>query len=309
MINNKNDIIYTFKKSYHISYNKDYFCCVGSNVCLYDLKDGKLVSEFKNIKHPSGSVFTSNQKLVVKTTTGSYYIYDLDTMTLNKKIPPPKGVKGSITDFQITSDNKYIIDFSYVFPTRELMLIEIETGAYTFFNLGYCRLGYVFLTETESKFYVIASCAETIDAPDVSIKDIYELSYNSGEFKLQKLFTDNEANVLIADYVSNKFAISDRSNKIRLFDINKKHQEVLEYNRDGVLYDLKLSKSGKLAALAESRNVYIYDIIKKECIKSYEVDYGCFVDFFDNDTKLLIGTWEKGYCVSIEGTVRNQRKK
>ena len=220
-------------------------------------------------------------------------------MALTKKIPPPKNVKSSITDFQITSDNKYIIDFSYIFPTRELMVIEIETGEYSFFNLGYCRLGFILPTETKSKYYVIASCAETIDAPDVTTKELYELSYTSGKFKLQKLFIDNQADVLVTDYASNIFAISDYSNKIKFFDINKNYQEVLEYHRGGVLYDLKLSKNGRFVALAESRNVYIFDIIRKECIKYYEVEYGCFVDFLDDDTKLLIGTWEKGYCLDI----------
>ncbi len=295
----KTDIIYTFKTSYHISYNQDYFCCAGSNVDLYDSKDGKLVSTFKDIKHSCYSKFTSDQRLIVKTTTGRYYFYDLESMTLDKIIPPPKNTRGTSNNFQITSDNKYIIDFSYVFPTYSLMIIEIETGTYTFFDLGYARGGDVFQTETESKYYVTAICTKTIDAPEPSVHDFYELSYISGEFELQKLFTQKYNKVSKIDYVSGKFAISNYSGNIRIFGIQKHRQKHLEYTKEGVLYDLKLSKNGQFLALAESRSIHVYDISKKKCIKAYEVDYGCFVDFIDNDTKLLIGTWKKGYCISL----------
>ena len=294
----KTKILYTFKKSYNISYNQDYFCCLGSNVNLYDFNSGKFVSKFNDIKKPNYSRFTSNQNLVVKTMAGSYHIYNLVSMNLIKKIPPPKNVLGSITNFLITSDNKYIIDFSYVFPTYELLIIEIETGAYTFFNLGYSRKGFVFPTETNSKYYVVTSCAETIDAPDVHIQEIYELTYTSDKFKLKKLFSDSLGKLSIADYRSTKFVIADYSNKIKLFDAQKGFQDEFEYNRNGVLYDLKLSKTGRYIVLVESQNVYIYNLNNKECIKAYKVDYGCFADFLD-DTRLLIGTWEKGYCVSL----------
>ena len=81
---------------------------------------------------------------------------------------------------------KYIIDFSYIFPTYELMIIDIETGTYTFFELGYARKGFIFSTETDSKYYVLTCCSETIDAPDVSVQEYYELTYTSDKFKLKK---------------------------------------------------------------------------------------------------------------------------
>ena len=296
----KNKIVYTFKKSFHISYNQDYFCCVGSEVNLYNINNGELVATFKDIKHPSFSKFTSNQNLVVKSTTGSYHIYDLLSMELIKIIPPPKKVLGSTTDFQLTSDNKYIIDFSYVFPTNELMVIEIETGECTFFNLGYSRRGYIFSTEIDSKYYVVSVCAETIHAPDVSIREFYELIYTSDKFELKKIYLDSYSKLSTVDYCFNKFVVADYSNKIKIFNIHKNFHDEIEYSKAGVLYDLKISKNGQFLALVESRNIYVYDLNKKECIRNYEVEYGCFVDFFDNDTKLLIGTWKKWYCIALE---------
>lgn len=295
----KTNVLYKFEKSYHISYNQDYFSCVGSKVNLYRFHNGEFVTKFKDIQYPGESKFTSDQRLVVKTNTGRYHIYNLLSMELMKKIPAPKKVRGSITSFLITSDNKYIIDFSYVYPTYQLMILEIETGKYTLFSLGYARHAILFPTEVESKYYVVTLCAETIDAPDVSIRDFYELTYTSGQFKLQKLFSDDLGKISKADYRANKFAFSDYSNKIRLFDVQKNFQDELEYSGNGLIYDLKLSKNGCRLALAESQNIFVYDLNSKECIRNYPVDYGCFVDFLDDDTKLLIGTWKKGYCVSL----------
>ena len=103
---NKSEVLFTFAKSYHISHNQDYFCCVGSKVNLYNIS-GELIFEFKDIKSPNCSQFTSDQSLIVKTSEGRYYIFDLVSLKLIKQIPPPKNVLGSTTIFQITSDNKY----------------------------------------------------------------------------------------------------------------------------------------------------------------------------------------------------------
>ncbi|MBQ9745421.1 MAG: hypothetical protein IJW21_01190 [Clostridia bacterium] len=294
----KTEILYTFKKSFHISYNKDYFCCVGSNVNLYDFNSGEFVSGFKGIKQPNYSRFTSNKNLIVKTTDGNYHIYDLVSNELVKIIPPPKKVLSSITSFQVTPDDKYIIDFSYIFPTYKLVIGEIETGEYKFLDIGYARIGFIFKAETDFKYYVVTNCAEAIDAPDVSFQEFYELTYTAGSYNLKKLFSNHNSRTEITDYSSNKFAVSDHSNNIKIFDTQGNLQDELEYNKNGVLYDLKLSANGRYIALAESKNVYVYDLMNKECVKSYEVEYGCFVDFID-DTKLLIGTWKNGYCVSL----------
>lgn len=297
-MNDNCKILYTFEKSYHISHNQDFVCCVGSCVNLYDIGSGELIYKFKDIKYPSCSKFTSNKTLIVKTAGGSYYIYDLVSMSFVKKILPPKNALGSTSEFQITADNKYIIDFSYSFPTKELVVIDIETGKYNYFNLGYCRKGFVFSTAKSSEYYVIANCAETNDAPDTGFQEYYELIYKSGKFKLQKLFNDSRGKLAIADFISNKFAIADYSNRISFFDAKKIFVDELKYEKNGILYDLKLSKDGRYIALAESQKVYIYNLDDKKCVKTYEVKNGCFVDFLD-DTRLLVGTWNKGYCLEI----------
>ena len=91
-MSDKNKVLYAFEKSYHISYSHDFFCCVGSSVNLYDINSGELICKFKDVKHPCCSRFTSNQTLIVKSSVGSYYIYNLVSLSLIKIIPPPQNV-------------------------------------------------------------------------------------------------------------------------------------------------------------------------------------------------------------------------
>jgi hypothetical protein len=106
-------------------------------------------------------------------------------------------------------------------------------------------------------------------------------------------------------YGSSKFLMANCGNQFSILDIQNKNIVTFECEREGdsyhhgALYDLKISQNGRFVALAESNYISVYDLVQKKRVKVYEVDYGCFVDFLDNDTKLLIGTWKKGYCVSL----------
>lgn len=45
--------------------------------------------------------------------------------------------------------------------------------------------------------------------------------------------------------------------------------------------------------------LYLVDIIKQRIIKSFEARYLSFVEFFNNDRKILIGTWKKSWTVDL----------
>lgn len=295
----KTKILYTFGKSYDISYNQNYFCCVGINVNIYNLSNGELKTKIDNIRHPICSRFTFAKNLIVKTALGDYYIYDLDAMKLIKKITVPHKFD-STTEFIITSDSRYIIDFYYNFPHLSLMFIEIDTGKYNIIEIGDSRKCHVFSTEFENTYYVVSSCVKSKDSPQTKFQELYELTYNCRGFELKKMNTCNLGKISTVDYNSKKFVFADYGNKIMILDIQGEITDKFEYSKTGIIYDLKLSNNGRYIAIAESQNVYVYDLNSKQCIYNYEVDYGCFVDFFDNDTKLLIGMWNKGYCVSLD---------
>ena len=292
---NKNaNIECVFSKSYNISYNDDYFCCVGLGANLYNKSNGESVIRFKGIPKPACSGFTSD-KLVVKG-EGKHYIYDLKSMELEKVIPLPRKDHGSITDFALTSDGRYIIDSSCVdFPTNRIRIIDIKTGENTFIDADLSGSIKILETENDSVFYIVRCCLEDYGTARVIKREFFELIYDSGKFELKKMFERN-GDAGCVTYCGGRFALEDY-NKITVIDIQ--NNVVNEFCCDEFLLhlcDLKLSSDGRYAALAQSKKISIYDMVEKKWVKSYDVEYGCFVDFFDED-KLLIGTWQKGYCV------------
>jgi uncharacterized protein with WD repeat len=298
MIDNK-DIVFKFKKSYTISHNKDYFCCVGGSVNLYDVKNGELKVNFNDMKQPNFSDFTCDNRLIIKTAKGYYYIYDITSKTLINKLRPPKGVLGSTTNFAITPDNKFIIDFAYIFPICQLMIMEIETGEYMLYNLNGAKNCRVLFNESESKYYIVMTKSENVDDPATQYTDFYCFIYPFQELELQKMPVYSKMCFSQIDCNGGKFAIVGYTNVISIYDINAGAEEQLSYDKDGVLYHLKWSKNGRYIILAESRTIHIINVETKIRIKSYDVDYGCFAEFYDSDTKLLIGTWKEGYCINI----------
>ena len=297
---NDRNVLFTFDKSYHIAYDQEYFCCSGSSAVLYNRENGDLVAKLNGVKQPSCSVFTSDRRLVIKTTKGFYHVIDLDSKQQIKKIPPPKGVLGSVTEFRLTSDNRYIIDFACIFPSFKLMAVEIDTGNYTFFDIGFARTGCILSTEDENRYFVVTDCADTEDAEDVCRRDFFELLYSNGSYTLKKAFTGECGYLTHVDYGGGRFVSVTKDKIIETFDGEGSLLGDLEFSSAGVLYDMKISQSGRFVAIVHSDDVCVYDLDSKCCVDRFDVDYGCFADFID-DTKLLIGTWKKGYCVSLAG--------
>jgi len=296
----KKDIIYTFKKSYDIAYNNDYFCCVGGSANIYDVISGELIVNFKDMKQPNFSDFTSDNRLIVKTAKGYYFIYDLMSQTLINKLSPPKGVLGSIAKFAVTPDNKFIIDSAYIFPFSQLMIMEIETGKYTLYDLKGAKTCTVLHNESKSIFYIVTGRNETVSDYATHYEDFYSFAYPYHEFDLQKMPIPRYKNISNIDYNLEKFAINGYKDVISICDVKTGEEEQFCCVKDGVLYHLKWSKNGKYIVLAESRKIHVYYVETKTRIKTYDVNCGCFAEFYDNDTKLLIGTWKKGYCIDID---------
>lgn len=298
MMIDKKDIIFEFDISYNISHNKDYFCCSGKAVNLYGIRNGELKTTFKDIKHPGYSAFTSDNRLIVKSTTGEYGIYDIENNKLLKVIQPPKGIHGSITNFAVTPDDKYIIDFAAIFPFIKLMFVEIETGEYMLYDLSGARGCRILNNKSESKYYVATAKCRECGNPKTYYMDLYSFEYPFQELVLNEI-SFNDMDFSEIDYRNGKLALVAYSNIINIYDMNSDSKEQLKYERDGVLYSLRWSESGKYLALAESRAIHIIDVATGKLIHSFDVDYGCFASFYDNDTKLLIGTWNNGYCMDL----------
>jgi uncharacterized protein with WD repeat len=174
----KNDIVFKFKKSYNIAYNEKYICCLGECVNLYDSISGEHLKSIKEIQNPNFSKFTSDNKLVSKTTKGEYFIYDLESEVIVEKVSPHDGVLGSITDFVITPDNKFIIDFAHISMEHKLMFIEIETGEKILYNLQDARTCKLFHNDSKTEFYIAITRAPNSIKSSLCQLDFYLLKYS-----------------------------------------------------------------------------------------------------------------------------------
>ena len=132
----------------------------------------------------------------------------------------------------------------------------------------------------------------------------YSLPYPFNEVAPQLLEVPDFGCISYLDYCDGKFAFERRvEGEIVIYDIEKNATEQFIFKQRGYTCCLKWSKSGKYIALSQSEQIQIFNAEEKRCIKCYDVEYGCFADFYDNDTKLLIGTWKKGYLVDLEGII------
>ena len=295
------EIIYTFKRSYSISYNNNLFCCVGGSINLYSIKSGMLEATIKDTKQPLFSQFTTDNRLIVKAPTG-YFVYDLQSYRQIKKLTLPNCEKSSTTSFVLSPDNKFIIDFVYIFPFQQLMIMEIETGEHALYHLFRARTPRVFYSNNNSAFYIVT----TDDNYDLNLNERFAASFYSVKYP----FVKPEINRLSfclgkysqIDYHGNKFASAGFDGIITVYDVSKYETQLIEYEKKGVLYCIRWSNSGRFLAVAETNAIQIIDTVSCKTIRSIDIKYGCYAAFYDNDTKLLIGTWEKGYCIDISQT-------
>lgn len=297
----KKRIRYRFHVSYHISHNENYICCVGRSVNLYDIHTGERKACFRDMRHPNYSAFTGDNRLVVKFATGYYAIYDLASMELIQKIEPPKGVHGADSNFMITPDDKYIISFVEIFPYSQLALIEMETGIYHVFDLNRAATCMILSGKSSGEYYVAGYWRAKDGGTDSrGSTRVLSFCYPFEKLELHQVSeTDLCASVSKLSFVSERFAFAGVSDIVYICDGDLDGAIRMRYDRDGVLYHLELSGSGAYLVLATSFKVYVYHVATQKCVKTFDVDDACYASFYDNDTKLFIGTWHAGYLIDL----------
>lgn len=300
----KEDIVFKLKKSYHISHNAKYICCLGKNVNIYDATSGEATGSIKSIKYLSFSRFLSEEKLIVKTGEGIYYICDLENKEIVKKIHSPRNAHPTTSEFAITPDKKYIVDFVEVSGKAKLMFVQIETGEKVLYDFADARRCRLFYDDSKKMFYIAAF--KVTDFKE-GFWDFYTMECSPPTFTLEKIEIGKigepyDINLNTGDVVSLKNIIKSSilysTCEIIIYNMYTKKKESFVCENCGVTHELKFSSDGKYLVLVQSERVSVFDVSKKELIKSFELDYACFADFTD-DGKLFVGTWEKGYLLNV----------
>lgn len=300
------EVLYLFDRSCAITYDNNYFCCTGyRSVYLYSIETGKLAHKITGLPRPFLSRLTNDNKLIVKTQKGEYRIYDIISGSLLRSFSLPKNLIKNTPSFFPTPDGRFIISLETENHFVRLQMIETETGNYSRYDLNEAWEADLFYSETESKFYITAVHFDELEKSFYTSFYYFFYPCDKPDIITMPLRSNNYDKI---DYNSNRFALSLRqtggiifhkSEDIVILDLETNNADSINVETEDVLNSVRISKSGRYLAVAGSGSIQIIDVARKRSVHKYKVDNGCFVDFYDNDTKLLIGTWEKGFCVDI----------
>ena len=161
----------------------------------------------------------------------------------------------------------------------------------------------VYTIKTGIIFYIITfSCPKSNEITGPI--DCYPIQYPFRTIKLRK------ESIIYRDlshicFSCGNFYISGCNDKISVVNAHTKKDSFVRYEKNGPVTYLNCSKSGEYIVVVESNVINVIAVGSNNCFQSFEVEHGCFADFYDHDSKLLIGTWERGYCVDL-GIIKSQ---
>ena len=290
----KENIIHKYGVLYRAMIKDDYTYVMGKDVKVYRSKTGDLIASLKDLRHPGCLSPIGDHSLLVKNTSGLYCLYDTQSFTLQHKFRKPPSRDPQDSDFVFSRDGENIIDIFNNFPRQYLMQIHIKTGVYQIKELHGIVCPRLFFDE-KNKHYVMVSS---------TIKDsLYE------QHLVISIFSgfDGEINEIARIYSPYNHSIDYKrgvlvyteSERICMYDTMTKKTSFFTFSVKGLVSCVRLSQNDKYIVLTQKNRVQVYEVHTGLCLKKYDIEYGCFADFCDNDTKLFIGTWEKGYLISL----------
>lgn len=291
-----NDILFSFDKSYYISYNSKYICCLGKKINVYDARTGQHINCFDDVDNPYFSHFIDENTLVVKSSSGEYFLYDLSAKCLCNTIYACTNEFGSILDFCISIDGKYIVDAVDYKSINELITTDTETGEFSKTEIGSGVISKIFDSGDSTNYYLVVN--NNVYVNEKNINEVSLLSVNIINQRISRLpFSIHNFRLANCDYCNGKCCMIGNGNEIVLYDIVNNSSVSFTYEHDAAVYSVFWSEDGRYIIITESDSVKVLDVSSHEIVKRYDVDYGCFAKMIDNNRKMLIGTWNNGYCI------------
>ena len=102
-------------------------CCNGATVYIYD-NEFHLLAQFKDVPYAYRAKFVPDtNRLVVKSTAGYLAVYDLDTLSLRKKIKV-SAIGAQDEGFAFTVDGKYLYNIEKPLSSLHTQITVYETG-------------------------------------------------------------------------------------------------------------------------------------------------------------------------------------
>ena len=296
-------LFYHKKSSFFMNANAKYILTTSQNILyLYSRETGQLIRKLGKgqFDTPNYAGFLDEEHLLIRTLFANYYLYSLLENRLQRLFRFRKmGAEGS--EPVICSKDRFI-EYCYSFPDgiitdkQELFLADIHSEpALQSLDIQDPMLedGVVEkLSREGNELWVMEQYA------------VYCYSLETGEF-LRRVPSKMEASLFNCyrdgDEIMGVFVSKNGFPYIQSINSSKRilcEREPFEDNGDGLI-KICLSRNRKFMAAIYFSKTVVYSLETGEKIYEFTARYNHFADFCDDDTSLLLGTWEDGRMVSF----------
>lgn len=284
------DSIIKFKKAYRILYNDKYFCCLNNTADIYD-KEGNFLRKTKGLENPNYGEFYDNDKLIIKNTSGMFRIFNVETLDEIKKIKSIDKKAGHDSKFLLLPD-KTLIDIIYSHATEKIYQIDLNTKDYCVFEENRYKFRKLFYINNDI-YAILTIPKDGYNSPTW----VYKVIVCDSNLQLEPIIKvcDNMCNYCDMNTNNILYTLHGSVNVFNLKTFSSK-----SINESLQCRYIKLSEDGKLFVFVKPDEVKIYAVDTLECIKKIKTQYANFAEFYDKDSKLLIGTWEDGYLLDLK---------
>lgn len=289
--------IYEFGMAYSMSHNEDFFCSLGESVEIYSRQSGKLEHRFSDLNYPNHSKFLTQNQLIVKSCSGYYQLYDLNTWEKTKRISIPNCKEAQDDPFLITPDEKFLIGSIFSFPPKKLAAYDFSAQKWIDLNFIDIRIsgrGILFYDSFLKKIIFVYS-------DESKIKEMVALiPYPfTGEYQFCTFYCSH--GILSCDYCQQKLAIND------FFSLT-----IIDVLTGDTIYSIpkpsltsgavSWSPTGRFLAFIESSHtIELYRTSNWNCISKFEEPGVQSIQFVDDDYHILVSKQRKSYYAEIIG--------
>ncbi len=282
--------------AYHMAASAESYAITSKGkVYLYDRTTG-IRSSLPNSARTHSTCWLKNQ-LLLKKMNGAYYLYSCDNHELHQLYASKTdNIAENIHPVALPMGDRFL-DFCFFSPSRQFFLFPILQDLPVF--LEYPRTApvqQIFYDLYQQKIGLLDTEALCLFSGDTPAPDgILCLPHLPGVARAA--FSVGE------DYFV--LSIADR----RLWQTNIRTGETREFDSplpDILPFHVVISQTHAYAALVfAGMQTMVFSLRDRQHIATIQLPYMHFTDFCDEDTGLLVGSWEKGYHLSFHPDARH----
>jgi 6-phosphogluconolactonase (cycloisomerase 2 family) len=292
---------FQFSASYCIKKSPDgkYFATIGGSVVLWDAGSGKKIISFSQIKNPDYLSFShAGRMLAVKNTSGKIALFDLESMCHLFSLQPTKSEGCGLC---FTPDDRYVVSADwegtvYAVDVAQKSAVILKKGPLMYHSLEFKGDRMIF----HGTRYVRNRSHSFFEFRVYPFDEALTTAIESKTEFDTVTFTADCGKCAAADNYKKAVLIMDQT-LTHTFNVITTHSGKRKKAR--IEYAAWSPDRKRLALIGQYSDHHAIQVIDMETlivIASYELPYACYAEFTDDGTQLLIGTWQKGYCIDVD---------